>query len=111
MEILEQVQGAVRVLKPRGPLIAQDAEDFKARAAAVAAETMGRVMVDASGVPFADSRGLEVLAELAEDLAQTGAALKLCATTETLREVLELTELASQFEFYDDVTGAVRSFL
>ena|SRR5436190_1724400 len=111
MEILDQTQGAVRVLKPRGPLAAPDAEDFKTRAAATAAECLGRLLIDASGIPFADSRGLEVLVELSEELSHSGQALKLCAATETLREILDLTELAQNFEFYDDVNAAVRSFL
>lgn len=111
MDITEQTQGAVRVLKPRGPLAAPDADDFKVRFSTTAAASLGRVLIDASGVPFADSRGLEVLAELSEELAQSGRALKMCGTTETLREVLDLTELAALFEYYDDVNSAVRSFL
>jgi anti-sigma B factor antagonist len=111
MEILEQTQGAVRVLKPRGPLAAPDADDFKTRATVTATESLGRVLIDASAIPFADSRGLEVLAELSDELGQSGRSLKLCCATDTLREVLELTELAGLFEFYDDVNDAVRSFL
>ena len=111
MEILEQTQGAVRVLKPRGPLASSDADDFKLRAVGAAAETLGRVLIDTSAVPFADSRGLEVLAELSEELGQSGRSLKLCGTTDTVREVLELTELAGLFEFYEDVNAAIRSFL
>jgi len=81
------------------------------RAAATASESLGRILINASAIPFADSRGLEVLAELSEELGQSGRSLKLCAATDTLREVLELTELAGLFEFYDDVNDAVRSFL
>jgi anti-anti-sigma regulatory factor len=42
---------------------------------------------------------------------QTGHALRLCGANETLRQVLELTDLAPQFEQYADVNAAVRSFL
>jgi len=111
MEITDQTQGAVRVLKPRGPLAAPEAEEFKTRAAETASESLGRLLIDASGVPFVDSRGLEVLVELSEDLSQSGRALKLCSLNETVREVLELTDLAGLFEFYDDVNAGVRSFL
>jgi anti-anti-sigma factor len=111
MEILEQVSGAVRVLKPRGPLSASDAEGFKSRALAVHASSLGRFVVDVSAVPFVDSRGLEVLVELTEELGQSGQALKLCGCNETVREVLQLTDLAALFEHYEDVNTAVRSFL
>lgn len=111
MEILEQTSGAVKVLKPRGPLAQADADQFKERARQVIAASMGRFVVDASGIPYVDSRGLEALAELTEDLSQSGMSLKLCATGETVREALELTDLSSHMEHYEDVTTAVRSFL
>lgn len=111
MEIAEQMKGAVRVLKPKGPLAGPEADEFRGRVAAASAESLGRVLIDAGGIPFADSHGLEVLAELSEQMSQSGRSLKLCAATETLREILELTELAGLFEFYEDENAAVRSFL
>ena len=111
MEILEQRQGAVTVLKPQGPLVGPDAELFKSRVAEVMDRSLGRFVVDASEVPYVDSRGLEVLKETTDDLAQSGQALRLCGASETLREVLELTSLASLFEHFQDVNAAVRSFL
>lgn len=111
MEIHEQVKGAVRLLRPRGALVNPDAELLKARALDAIHAHLGRVVLDAAAVPFADSRGLEILLELGEALAQSGQALKLCAVSETLREALELTDLVSLFDLYDDADSAVRSFL
>jgi anti-anti-sigma factor len=111
MDIHQQTKGAVRVLMPRGPLCQSDAESFKRTAGETAGHNMGRLVIDASAIPFVDSRGLEVLVELGDELGQTGMALKLCGVTETVREILELTDLASNFEYYEDVGTAVRSFL
>ena len=111
MEITETTKGAVKVLKPRGPLCQQDAEQFKRAANEAANAAMGRIVVDASAVPYADSRGIEVLVELSEALSEGGQALKLCGVNETLREVFDLTDVAGAFESYEDVNGAVRSFL
>jgi anti-anti-sigma factor len=111
MEIQEQRQGAVTVLKPRGPLAGADVAAFKSRAGQVLTTSLGRFVIDASGVPYVDSTGLEALLDLTERMSQSGGALKLCAATETLREVLELTGLASQFEHFADVNAAARSFL
>ena len=55
--------------------------------------------------------GLEALIEVNEAVSQTGCLLKLCGANETLREVLELTQLSSQFDQYADLNSAVRSFL
>ncbi|MFA9476846.1 STAS domain-containing protein [Phycisphaerales bacterium AB-hyl4] len=111
MQIQEEKKGAVTVLRPAGPLTQQDAEQFKSRLLAVRDRSMGRFVVDVAGVPYVDSRGLEVLAEAHDELVKSGQSLKLCAVNETLREVLDLTEMASLFEQYEDAHSAVRSFL
>lgn len=111
MEIQEQRQGAVTVLKPMGALAQGDADQFKSLAAGVVVRSLGRIVVDASAVAYVDSRGLEVLVEITDELSQGGRALRLCGTNETVREVLELTDLADRFEHFEDVTSAVRSFL
>ncbi len=111
MEMQEQRQGAVTVLKPVGPLCQDDASQFRKRAGELLTRSLGRFVVDASAIPYVDSKGLEGLVELTEILGQSGQVLKLCAVNDTLREVLDLTDLASMFEPYEDVTAAVRSFL
>jgi len=111
MDILEQRQGAVTVLKPQGPLVAADADAFKAKLDAVLATSLGRFVVDASEVPYVDSRGLEVLKEATEALSNSGQALRLCGASETVREVLDLTDISKLFEHYQDASSAVRSFL
>ena len=111
MQIHEQRKGAVTVLVPDGPLTAEDAAVFKERAVVVFNKSLGRFVVDASRMAFVDSSGLEALVDINEHLSQSGQALKLCSANKTVREVLNLTELDSLFEQYEDVTTAVRSFL
>ncbi len=111
MQIEQQRQGAVTVVKPLGPLVGDDAEQLRGLVNEVMQASLGRFVLDASAVPFADSRGLEVLLEITEELASSGRALHLCGASETLREVLDLVELSSQFEHDADVNTAVRSFL
>lgn len=110
MQITEQRQGAVTVVTPQGPLSQSDADDFKDHMEAVLVKSLGRFVIDVQEVPFVDSRGLEVLLELSEDLAQSGRSLKICGVNETVREVLDLTELATLFERFADATTAVGSF-
>jgi anti-sigma B factor antagonist len=110
MQINEQTQGAVTVLKPDGALTQDDAEQFMHKLAEVLAESSGRVVVDLSSVPFVDRRGLEVLVEANDTLAVGGRSLKLCAINETIREVLDLTGLATRFDHFDDTNSALRSF-
>ncbi len=111
MEIHEHKHGAVAVLKPVGPLAQPGADALKERLLALRGRSLGRVVLDASEIPYTDSRGLEILVEVAGELGQGGQALKLCGANEVLREVFELTGLASAFEHFADVNSAVRSFL
>ncbi|HEX8914875.1 MAG TPA: STAS domain-containing protein [Humisphaera sp.] len=111
MKITEQRQGAVIVLKPDGALVEADCAAFKQRVSAAAAAALGRCVVDLSAVPFVDSRGLEALVELTEELENAGQGLRVCAANKTIREVLDLTELSGLFEHFEDANTAVRSFL
>jgi len=111
MKITEQRQGAVIVLKPEGALVEQEAAAFKHRLLQTLGASLGRFVVDLSAVPFVDSQGLEALVEMSEELGKSGQSLRLCAANKTIREVLELTDLASLFDHFEDTNTAVRSFL
>lgn len=111
MELLTQQRGAVMIVRPMGPLISADAEPFKAKLRELIRENLGRIVIDASALPYVDSGGLESLADVAAELAESGKGLKVCAANQTIRQVLELTGLAPQFEHFDDANSAVRSFL
>ena len=101
----------VTALKPVGPVVEDEADELKQRLMDVQSKNFGRLVLDLSSVPFVDSRGLEAMLDVTEQLGRSGQALKLCGQNEMLREVLELTDLASSFEHFEDVTSAVRSFL
>ncbi len=111
MEIEELNYGAVAVVRPIGALTQNDAERLKIQMLEVRVKSLGRLVLDASNVPFIDSRGLEVLVEVSQQLTQTGQALKIAGVNDLLREVFKLTQLACEFEHFTDVNSAVRSFL
>jgi anti-anti-sigma factor len=111
MQIHEKKHGAVTVIRPQGPITGSDAEQLKTALLEGVNRSLGRLVLDASSVPYVDSRGLEVLLEVNEELARSGQSLKLCGLNEVVREVLELTDLASLFEHFADVNSSVRSFL
>jgi anti-sigma B factor antagonist len=111
MEISTQQRGAVLVIRPTGPLTSGEAEAFRARVHDLIREHLGRIVIDASALPYVDSQGLESLVDVAEELEQGGKGLKICAANDTLRQVIELTGLSSRLEHFHDATSAVRSFL
>jgi anti-anti-sigma factor len=111
MKLEETAVGAVKVLRPEGPLKGDGVEAFRERVGELLSGSLGRCVVDASGIHYVDSRGLQALVDANDQVAGTGQSLKLCGVNETVRQALEVTDLASRFEFYADVNSAVRSFL
>jgi anti-anti-sigma factor len=111
MKLQQHRHGAVTLLKPDGPLVETAGKELDQAMRPIIAAALGRVVVDMSAVPFVDSLGLESLLGLTEHLQSTGRVLKLCGTNRTVRQVLELTELDSLFDHFEDVNSAVRSFL
>lgn len=112
MRIEQQKHGAVTVLRPRGAVNSEsDAAQLSETGFELLGKTLGRFVLDASDMPFVDSRGLEALVDLTTELNAGGRSLCLCGAGETLREILNLTEQAQSFSLHEDVQSAVRSFL
>ena len=111
MDLEVRQVGAVRVVRPVGPITRDEAEQVKTALLEAVRTHLGRVVLDASAVTYVDSKALESLVDVTEVLAASGRALKLCSLNETLQEIIELTGLAPQFEQYEDANTAARSFL
>ncbi len=111
MKIDLQKYGAVSLVQPGGPLIGDDARQCRAAVRDAIKESLGRVVLDLSSVSYVDSVALELLLEISERMEESGRTLKLCGVNDTVRQVLELTELAPRFEYFEDANVATRSFL
>ena len=109
MNITEHRQSNAIVLRPTGVIAGEDADQLGQRLTEVLESPGVRVVVDMSGVTLLDSRALEVLVEATEKLIRVGEALILVLPNDVVREVLELTEVASLFEQYDDLEVAIGS--
>ena len=87
------------MVSPQGAILGADADQLGALLLEMAGEGAGNITLDMAGVPFVDSRGLEMLMETAEAAIRGGKVLCLAGANEILREVLRLTGLAPLFEF------------
>ena len=112
MRIETNRHGAVTVIHPAGPVITQeDATQLRTQTFEVLGNTLGRFIIDVTDMTFVDSYGLEALLDITDELRAGGQSLKLCGISDTLREILAITELVSKFQQFEDVQTAVRSFL
>ena len=103
MKIDQEHYEDMTMVIPQDSLVGDDAQQLGEVLASVLGENPQDLMIDVSKVAQIDSKGLEVLVDATEQLIRSGRALKLVAADETLREILELTELASLFEYSDSV--------
>ena len=111
MSIQTVQQGAVTVIRPVGPLTGPESQALRSAAQEALRSAGGRFVVDLSGAAFVDSQALEALVEVNDQLRATGSQLKLCGENETVRQTLDLTDLAGLFQHFVDCHAAVRSFL
>ena len=109
MQIDQENYDNATMLIPNDSLVGEDAAQLEVVLTTVLSENPQDVIVDVSDVKQIDSRGLEVLVDATEHLIRSGRALKVVGADETLREILELTELASLFEYADSADYSIEN--
>ena len=109
MKIDQEHYENMTMILPQDSLVGDDALQLGGVLTTVLTENPQDVMIDVSKVTQIDSKGLEVLVAATEQLIRSGRALKLVGADETLREILELTELASLFEYSDIADYTIES--
>lgn len=67
------------------------------------------VIFNMEQVSFVDSTALEYLLDLQERLAGSFGQVRLAKCDENVRKILEITDLASSFETYDEIAEAVKA--
>lgn len=108
MTVATRAAGGILIVSPEGEA---DLENAPTLAAALAqADTSARIVVDLSGVSFADSSAMAVLVELANRARGGGGALHLAAPRPHVRRVLEMTRLTLVLPTFDAVAEAVAAF-
>ncbi|MDF1808472.1 MAG: STAS domain-containing protein [Phycisphaerales bacterium] len=112
MRIETNRHGAVTVVVPMGPIqTEEDAIQLRTESLEVLGKTLGRFVIDVSEMTFVNSFGLEALVDVTLELGASGQSLKLCGISDTLREIITITDQTSKFQQFEDVQTAVRSFL
>lgn len=109
MKVEKRQEGSITVLAPRGAVVGDELSFV--RSAVEGLPPKARLVVSMKDVPYLDSSALEFLLDLNETLAASTQRLKLADTQPVTREIFHLTDLVDEFEFYDSVEDAVRSFL
>lgn len=106
MNITEEQNSGVAVLKPAGRIDSATAGEFEKRLVAAVGNS-NRVVVDMAQLGYISSAGLRALLVAAKKARPGGGRIALAAMAPAIREVFDLSGFSSLFEIFPDGTAAV----
>lgn len=105
-----EMQGAVGVIRPRGPIDAGHCPALLESVMNGLGPGRPMLVVDLHDVPLMDSAGLETLVEIRDRIESRGGAVKLASVNGLCADILRVTGVSEQFEQYGQARQAVGSF-
>ena len=105
--IVEQSDGAVRVVSVSGDIDVATAPALRERLSAQIAEGSSTIVVDLLGVSFLDSTALGVLIGALKRCREAGGDLTLVIAEPRILKVFEITGLTEVFTITDSLAGAL----
>ena len=111
MKVKIQDYDSVTVVELQGELNGDVAELFQNTITDIIAKRKAGIVLDMSGVGFADSRGLEQLLWSRDYCNQNKREFRLAGLDENCMRILEITRLENEFDHYAELTEAVKSFV
>ena len=103
-------QGTVSVISGSEPITAKTSEDLSLVFESCFEHGHARVVLDLEHVPLLDSQGLTLLLDTSDRCNRRGGMFQLAAPNPLCSDILLATGVGQQFELFEDVTDAVRSF-
>jgi anti-anti-sigma factor len=106
-----QKYNQIAVLSIQGEFTHESIKLFEDTVSSLLAESeITGIVLDMSKVVLFDSASLEALLELNERCRDRLRQLKMAGLDETCRKILEMTRVLDQFDAYDELNEAVKSF-
>ena len=104
LEDLSDPASGRRILRLTGPLIISNLFDFQAK---VRANTVPKLILDFTGVPYIDSAGIGALVGAYITHSKDGRSLALVGVSARVRGSLAITHVETFFRFFDNLDSAV----
>jgi len=101
--------GGNAVLTLKESLTSENAEELEALANTVFDRNSKAVILDCKSVAFLDSRALEVLQRMHEELRRRGGLLKFANMNAACIDIITVTRLSNILHVYEDIPQASRS--
>jgi anti-anti-sigma factor len=110
MRITTQDYNDITVVELNGEFTTEFVSFFEDNIQHVIGRGQAGIVLDMSNVGFIDSAGLEALLALHDRCHENTRTLKLAAMDENCGKILEVTRLAGDFDTYEELAQAVKSF-
>ncbi len=111
MSVTATKDGNVCVLAVDGELIGANVKKFRDLVRQAVAGDSNDFVVDLSKITGIDSEGLEALTWLKRERDEELGMVKLCHQSDPMKKILEMTRLNRQFEQYEFLDEALKSFV
>ena len=100
-----------KVLNINTPLTYQNCEEVEATFKDYLEQQKTEIIIDFTKIAFIDSKGLELLLQMHNELKQQGGALKLIHLDALCLDILKATQLIKVFRVYADINKAIKDVL
>ena len=110
MRITTQDYNAITVVELGGEFTSEFVSFFEDNIQHILSRGQTGLVLDMRNVAFIDSAGLESLLALRDSCHDNGRTIKLAALDENCNKILEVTRLAREFDTYEELSQAVKSF-
>jgi anti-sigma B factor antagonist len=111
MKISKRTAGDVTILEPKGKIMIGAGDVVLRGALEEAAQGKdAKILVDLKGVKKIDSSGIGELIAAHNTVTEAGGSIKLINLPSKLHGVLEITQIVSVFDVFDNETEALASF-
>ena len=111
LEISTRDAGGITVLDLKGSMVAGlGVEALAQRFKQLVAEQRVKVVANVKDVSVIDSRGVGELVASFSSLKKSGGSLKLACPSKFVREVLQITRIATIIDIYDTEEAALKAF-
>ena len=110
MEITHRKTGDVVIIAITGQLDAITAPSAEEAMSAILAEGHHHLLFDFSSLEYLSSDGLRIVLGTAKQLSSTGGKMVLCALTDYVQEIFEVTRLTSLLTIRDTVEAGLIEF-
>jgi anti-sigma B factor antagonist len=111
LQIAQRVAAGIAVFELSGHLVFDEGDRlFRDQVKAFAAAGGRRLIVDLSRVSYVDSGGIGSLVEMFLHLVRRGGSLKILRPSAASRRVLQITQLDTVLEIFEEEKDAIRSF-